>query len=301
MLSTDRITIALTAYNRDRYFAQALRCAVRQTVRCAVKVVDDASDHDRFERAVEALGDPRVSYHRNPRNLGIIPNWNRCIELCETPWLSILHDDDLLGKRFIAGVLPHLGPDIAAVAVECPWGEDADAVHLDIEPGRRVRSCNVWRFLTGNLSPFPGVVFNVELARRLGGFRPGEYPNADMRFWVRLMDAGKVLILDAPMAYYRISGEQDLSEQAGSVVDACHDLRLDLAGRYPWPFKAAARLVAESSALRMKKGYESLYGQPVRVRSFDPESLESRRKRWLDHPLGRTYLRLFHRLYAAGK
>lgn len=298
MLSTDRITVMLTTYNRERYFKEALDCLLSQTVRCPVIVIDDASDHDRFERTVRDLCDPLVTYVRNPVNLGIVGTWNRCIDLCPTPWLSILHDDDLLGRRFISSVHPYLEEGVTAVAAGCIWGPDTQAFDAGADPPNRARTCTPWTFLTGNLTAFPGVVFDVATARRIGGFKSEYYPSSDVRFWIDLMDAGRVLMLNSTLAFYRISPEQDLSEQTGRVVDACHGLRMELAGRYPWPLRAEARRYVEDSSLLMKKNYEKMYGRPVRVSTFDAERLRLKRARE-ERRLERQWSRrIFAALYA---
>lgn len=301
MLSTDRITVMLTTYNRERYFKEALDCLLSQSVRCPVIVIDDASDHDRFEKAVRDLRDPLVTYVRNPLNLGIVGTWNRCIELCPTPWLSILHDDDLLGRRFISSVHPYLEEGVTAVAAGCVWGSDTQIFDMGADPPTRARPCTPWTFLTGNLTAFPGVVFSVPAARRIGGFKPQYYPSADVRFWIDLMDAGRVLMLNAILAFYRISPEQDLSEQVGRVVDACHGLRMELAERYPRPFRPEARRFVEDSSLLMRMNYEKMYGRPVRVRSFDPDPLRLKREREGRRLSNRAIRRIFTALFAPGR
>jgi hypothetical protein len=44
---------------------------------------------------------PKIEYARNPRRRGPFGNWNACMDLCATEWLSILHDDDYLAPGFV--------------------------------------------------------------------------------------------------------------------------------------------------------------------------------------------------------
>ena len=42
---------------------------------------------------------------RNERNLGLAGNWNECVRLATTPWVTILHGDDRLLPEYAARVL----------------------------------------------------------------------------------------------------------------------------------------------------------------------------------------------------
>jgi glycosyltransferase involved in cell wall biosynthesis len=111
------LTIAIPVWERTDYFGDALASALAQTVPVQVVVVDNASSHDRFERAVAEIGNPRVRYARNPQNLGMYGNWNRCGELAATPFVMILGDDDLLHPEFSARVSAAVAanPDLGCV------------------------------------------------------------------------------------------------------------------------------------------------------------------------------------------
>ena len=95
------ITIAIPCYNRIEYFHEAIEGALNQTVPCRILVVDNASPSDDYERACSALADPRIRYVRNEKNLGMFGNWNRCVELAETPFVHILGDDDIVSVRYV--------------------------------------------------------------------------------------------------------------------------------------------------------------------------------------------------------
>ena len=110
---TDRITIAIPVFERTEFFRATLGFALGQSVKCPVIVVDNASSHDFFE--VESQGQ-RVSYFRNPTNIGMFPNWNRCFELATTEFVLVLGDDDHLESNyvesFIAALEAHPGIDV---------------------------------------------------------------------------------------------------------------------------------------------------------------------------------------------
>ncbi len=96
------ITVAIPTYNRLALLRETLATVLSQEdVDLEVIVIDNASD-DGTPEAVEALGDPRVTVVRQPRNVGIIGNLNSALGAGTAPLLMVLHDDDLLRPRSLA-------------------------------------------------------------------------------------------------------------------------------------------------------------------------------------------------------
>jgi glycosyltransferase involved in cell wall biosynthesis len=104
-LSPDQITIAVTVYDRRQYLLQAVRSALNQTVPVRVMVVEDCGPDPTLQGCVKEQFGSLVEYVHNPRHRGLFGNMNACLELCPTPWLSILHDDDYLAPEFVETML----------------------------------------------------------------------------------------------------------------------------------------------------------------------------------------------------
>src|SRR5258706_4301807 len=104
-ISADQITIAVTVFNRRDYVQQAIDSALSQTVPVRVMVVEDCGPDPTLQKFIQGKFGSRIEYHRNARRRGLFDNWNACMEHCQTPWLSILHDDDFLNENFIASML----------------------------------------------------------------------------------------------------------------------------------------------------------------------------------------------------
>jgi glycosyltransferase involved in cell wall biosynthesis len=92
------VTIAIPTYNGQKYLEETLESAIRQSYPfCQILVVDDGSTDDTLNIVNDfAIKFDNIRVVRNKENLGIVPNWNRCLELAETDWVKILHQDDLL-------------------------------------------------------------------------------------------------------------------------------------------------------------------------------------------------------------
>ncbi len=65
-----------------------------------VLVLDNASTDETCD-IVHSFSDKRIAYICNEKNIGMYRNWNRAIELNESPYLCIFSDDDIMLQGFI--------------------------------------------------------------------------------------------------------------------------------------------------------------------------------------------------------
>ncbi|MBI2326005.1 glycosyltransferase family 2 protein [Candidatus Collierbacteria bacterium] len=97
-----RLTVAIPTKNRPEYLRQSLASVMQQDFNDKkIVVIDNASDVE-IKPVVDEIGKREVEYVRNENDLGIIGNWNKAIELCQTPFLSIFHDDDVMLPGFLS-------------------------------------------------------------------------------------------------------------------------------------------------------------------------------------------------------
>ena len=92
------VSICIPTYNGAKYLAQCLQSAQAQTwTNVEIVLVDDGStDNTAHLAQAIAHGDPRVRVFRNDRNLGLVGNWNRCVNLARGEWIKYLFQDDWL-------------------------------------------------------------------------------------------------------------------------------------------------------------------------------------------------------------
>ena len=96
-----KIITAIPAFNGEQFIAQTLESVARQTLRPDRVVVLDDGSTDRTEEIVRNFSKIRCEFIRNPQNLGLFGNFNRCLEFAiETEFLQILHMDDTLEPEF---------------------------------------------------------------------------------------------------------------------------------------------------------------------------------------------------------
>src|SRR5579872_4175700 len=82
-------TVMIPTYNRSTYLERTLRSVLAGDPGpevMQIEVVDDASTVDDPEPVVRRVGGDRVSFFRQPRNLGLVGSWNSCIERAVGEW-----------------------------------------------------------------------------------------------------------------------------------------------------------------------------------------------------------------------
>ncbi len=188
-LRAEHITIAVTVYSRRDYVCDAIRSALNQTVPVKVIVVEDCGPDATLRDFILKKFGGRIEYFRNPVNRGLFDNWHACMEYCRTPWLSILHDDDMLHPNFVETMLAlsHAAPKRAIY-----FGRAAFLEGQKILPLPPVAWSNGWRdldpveFADENAVLFPGQLFSIASAQTIGGFRTASYFTGDWDMWFRL-------------------------------------------------------------------------------------------------------------------
>ena len=189
-LRPEHITIAVTVYSRREFVLGAIRSALNQTVPVKVMVVEDCGPDPTLRAFITAEFGDRIEYFRNPKNRGLFDNWNACLEYCRTPWLSILHDDDLLHPNFIETMLAlaRAAPDRALYFGG--WASLAENGALSHAPaanwGKDWRDLDLRKFAENCFVYFPGQLFHVAAVQEIGGFRPVSYFTGDWDMWFHL-------------------------------------------------------------------------------------------------------------------
>jgi glycosyltransferase involved in cell wall biosynthesis len=111
------ISIGLPVYNGERYLSATLDCFLAQTFRDFELTICDNASTDRTREIAQAYQarDGRIRYHRNERNLGAIPNFNRAFALSSAPLFKWIAHDDLYEVDYLESCVLLLGSHPDAV------------------------------------------------------------------------------------------------------------------------------------------------------------------------------------------
>lgn len=252
-LGSPLVTVGIPAYNQPALLRETLRSLANQERRDAFEVlVCDDLGLPETAAVVEASGLPSIRLVGPDGTPGAVANWNRCLDLARTPWVTVLHEDDLLLPWFFTVTLPLLTPGRTAIAVRCATGPEpaTETRPSGVSP---LREYPTRHFLKSAMTPFPGVVVDRAVALRIGGFDHRQGPLADYDFWYRLAKEGNVVVAQTIAAFYRVRDDQWTARAWPEMIRKTHLLRLRIA-REQFPHQPAlgrwlARFFTQRNAL----------------------------------------------------
>ncbi len=92
------ISICVPVYNGEKYLKECLDSCISQTFKdYEIVICNDGST----DKSVSIIGEflkknKNIHFTRNEKNLGLVGNWNKCIELAKGEWIKFLFQDDLM-------------------------------------------------------------------------------------------------------------------------------------------------------------------------------------------------------------
>jgi len=230
------VSVCVPTYNGARYLDECLASASAQTyANIEILVVDDGSSDDTIAIAEQwQQRDQRVRIERNRSNLGLVHNWNRCIQLARGEWIKFLFQDDTLEPVCVETLLDHtdnkwkiiacdrriIFDDVSATAKD-QWLNGDFNIHLA-------------RSSSGSLQLTPSDVASlaldyhnmnfvgeptVTLCHRsvfetVGAFNPDLVQLCDIEFWLRAGLAMGIRYVDETLATFRIHPTSATSKNA---------------------------------------------------------------------------------------
>ena len=96
MIKNKILTICIPTYNRPQALNDQLQVLLPQLNNEVKLIVRDNNSNYDIKKLFPELNYDKFEYIRNDFNIGADANIARCMENCNTKWLWILGDDDLI-------------------------------------------------------------------------------------------------------------------------------------------------------------------------------------------------------------
>ena len=230
------LTVALPTCNGARHLAETLRSILAQGDPFDLVVSDDRSDDRTAEIAREVAGD-RARVSVNPERLGLAGNWNRCVALAGSPFVAIVHQDDLLRPGHLARHLavisrrPRLGLVASATGTIDDDGREVPADVVDrggLGPSDRVFAPGEALRALASANPLrcSAVTINAAAHAELGGFDPSFRYVVDWEFWLRVARIHEVAWLASTTIDVRWHAASETHRFARGTDDLDETIRL---------------------------------------------------------------------------
>ena len=98
-----KVSIGLPVYNGDNYLAEAIESVLAQTHENFELIISDNASTDGTEEICRAYAaqDGRITYLRNPENLGAAPNYNNTFHAANGRYFKWIAHDDRCAPEFL--------------------------------------------------------------------------------------------------------------------------------------------------------------------------------------------------------
>jgi glycosyltransferase involved in cell wall biosynthesis len=220
----------IPVYNSGSYLAEALKSVLQQALpesEMQIEVVDDCSTDINVQAVIRDVGQGRVSYYRQPYNVGSLRNFDTCLNLSRGEIVHILHSDDLIHPRFYSTLdnLFNTYPHIGAAFTRFKYIDDAGSTLMYQEPEAPVE-CVLENWLTRLAEKqriqVASIAVKREVYETLGGFCGVHYAE-DWEMWARIATRYSFAYTPAILASYR-KHEKSILGQSLNTAQNLKDL-----------------------------------------------------------------------------
>jgi len=167
------VTVGVPVYNGQDNIEKCLYSVLNQTYHNTQVVISDNASTDDTPKVCERIcaEDERVSYVRQPVNLGLTANFNAVFDLAEGDYFIWLGHDDWLSERYIEVCLETLqgNPDVSLVCGRTIYYQDGEESYRGVvvqlpqeSPQERVAT---YYSLVSENGTFYGLMRREQLAR----------------------------------------------------------------------------------------------------------------------------------------
>lgn len=204
-----KVSVLIPTYNYARYLGESIESVLNQTYGdFELIIIDDQSKDNTDEVVAPYLKDPRVTYHKNPVNLGLVGNFNRSLELANGDYIKFLLADDKLDQTILAKFVSVLDTYPGVSLVTSVSGTFGDVTETRVLPltGMQSGKSVIMEALKngkGNWIGEPSVVMFRKSSLAVGNFNPEYICLVDLDMWLRLLTIGDCYIVPETLAFFR--------------------------------------------------------------------------------------------------
>ena len=205
-----KVSIIMPVYNCEKYVGEAIESVLAQSFKdFEFIIIDDGSD-DNTSQIIEEYDktDNRIRILRNEQNLGVVKSLNIGLRQSVGEYIARIDADDIWLPEKLEKQIIYLekNGDIGMLATS-KLNIDADGKIRERDKYPETYSYKDIRdnILKRNLFCHSSVIFSNNVLKKVGYYDETFINSEDYEYWMRVISATKVEMLEEPLVYYRIS------------------------------------------------------------------------------------------------
>lgn len=209
-----RVSVAIPTFNRVELLRRSVESTLRLTYPNLEIIISDNASSDATTEYLRALSDQRLIVLLSETNIGMAPNWDRCLAAATGEYFLLMSDDDAFVDpeaiaKMVAGFAPRDGRTPSVVF--------CDVLLERVQSGRTVPTTAkktlygageiIRLFFTNRITVMPcGTMVPAAELRRLGGYAGcGMRLAVDAFVWISIvLNGGWAARIAEPLVLYRV-------------------------------------------------------------------------------------------------
>lgn len=226
------VSVCIPTFNAEKYIRETIDSVLNQSYQNLEVIILDDCSTDRTLEIAESIGDPRITIHKNSRNMGPIESWSKLLDYAGGDYLKLLCHDDVLYQDCISSQVAVLVEKRNVVLVASNRNIIDEGGSIVCSPRRFKqnkyidgRSLLIASLRKGtNIIGEPhAVMVRLEVVRQEGIKFGGSFYLIDLDFYSKVLMHGDAYVINRVLSAFRISRDSasyrlSLS-QAKSFID----------------------------------------------------------------------------------
>lgn len=206
-------SVMIPAYNCSQFLKEAMESVIQQDqgpCKMQIEVVDDCSTDTNVEKLVKDIGRGRISYYKQPANVGSLRNFETCINRAKGHYIHLLHGDDRVKDGFYKKTFELIQSYPQAGAAFCAFDmikENGSYIGTSSKEAQTACILQNWlyRLAEEPRLQYVCMVVKREVYENLGSFYLVTY-GEDWEMWARIAREYPIAYMPEALAQYRVHG-----------------------------------------------------------------------------------------------
>lgn len=213
------VSVCIPVYNGEKHIREAIESVLKQSYKDLELLIIDNNSTDKTQDIVKGISDKRIRYIRNETNIGMVGNWNLCLDEAKGEYIHFLCADDLIDVNCIEKKINIFNQykNVNLVFNATYIINDQNKVIMKRRPFHSDKLLDGKKFALKsfrNRNYFgepSNVMFKKDVSKKMGYFDKHMCYATDWDYWLRLSILGEVYYIDEYLMYYRVSNSSETS------------------------------------------------------------------------------------------
>ena len=283
------LSILIPTYKRINLLENAILSAIKQNTYLDYEIIIVDNDQSKdslylIKKLSQKFPTANLYLYQNSENIGLYGNWNACLSLARSKWITIISDDDLLKPNWLSVMWEVKDKLQDPIVIGCDVGFNKKEYYR-YEFFKKFINFNDKKILSKTkirkLSDIDyfiemphlgslGILLNRKAAIEYGGFNKDFHPCSDYKLLTDMSFLKKSYLIDKKLAVHQI-GSDNTSQKPETVYQAMiinRKIQLNLISHMPFKLNFLYKFYIKTFLERSISGYRKQFREYPTIQKF---------------------------------